>query len=61
MVIDDFVATAAASDDSGVEFWPNPTFEDGAQLIIRYGAPTGWNRGGSDSRGDVVLHDKATS
>jgi hypothetical protein len=43
-------------------FWPNPTFEEGAQLDNpTAGLPLGWNRGGSDSRGDVILHDKATS
>ena len=45
-----------------LNFWGNPTFEEGAQLDNpTAGLPTGWNRGGSDSRGDVVFHDKATS
>src|SRR5207253_404872 len=43
-------------------FWPNPTFEEGDQLDNpAAGSPLGWNRGGSDSRGDIILHDKATS
>jgi hypothetical protein len=46
----------------GGNFWPNPMFEEGAQLDnSAAGVPAGWNRGGSDSRGDVVFHDKATS
>ncbi len=64
MVIDDFSVAKPLPPPLILarNFWPNPTFEDGAQLDNpTAGAPTGWNRGGSDSRGDVVLHDKAPS
>ncbi len=64
MVIDDFSIAKPLPPPLILanNFWPNPTFEDGAQLDnTTAGLPTGWNRGGSDSRGDVVFHDKATS
>jgi len=64
MVIDDFSIAKPLPPPLILarNFWPNPTFEDGAQLDNpTAGLPAGWNRGGSDSRGDVVFHDKATS
>ena len=44
-------------------FWPNPTFELGAQLDNPLvGLPDGgWGRGGSDSRICQVSHEKASS
>jgi hypothetical protein len=64
MVIDDFsiAKTLPPPMILAGNFWSNPTFEEGAQLDnSTAGLPAGWNRGGSDSRGDVILHDKATS
>jgi hypothetical protein len=64
MFIDDFSVAKPLPPPSILvrNFWPNPTFEEGDQLDNPgAGSPLGWNRGGSDSRGDIIRHDKATS
>lgn len=43
-------------------FWPNPTFEIGAQLDNPLaGQPAGWNRGGTNPRLDQVLSSNSVS
>jgi|GEM_PF-1018836 len=55
MLIDDLsVAAPSRSEILAGNFWPNPTFEAGADLGLPTGTPTPWNRGGNDPAVCVV-------
>ncbi|HVU27003.1 MAG TPA: hypothetical protein VHG71_04620 [Verrucomicrobiae bacterium] len=62
MLIDDLsVALQATPQLLSGNFWPNPSFEAGANLDSSNGTPTGWNRGGSDGSIDQITTNNYVS